>query len=715
MLQIVQHQKTGRLSVEELPPPQLRDGWVVVENHISLISPGTERSSVAVAQASLVEKARSRPDLVKQVLANAKREGLFTTYRKVRDRLNNYKELGYSSAGVVVSSGVDDISAGDRVACAGYAYHAEYVGVPKNLVVALPRELSFEEGAFTTLAAIALQGVRQAGVQIGETVAVIGLGMLGLITVQLLKSAGCRVVGIDVSNASFPLAESFGSDHCFVSDRSAARKAVSVTSGFGVDAVVITAGTLSNQPIELAIELSRKRGRIVVVGAVGMNIPRQLFYEKELELRIATSYGPGRYDADYEVKGIDYPYGYVRWTEKRNMKAVVDLMIQRKVDVRPLITHRFPIKEGLKAYDLITGKKKERYVGILIQYPLQTDPVQTKRLSIKHSESVIKPVQPMIGFIGAGNFAQAHLIPHVKSCGGNLIGLATSTPVKAKFIAERFGFSYCATDPRQIMDEGKINTVFIATRHDTHAQYVRDALGAGKNVFVEKPLALNDGELREIEKLVPRTGKNGRILFVGFNRRFSRPIREMRAFVDESAEPLVMTYRVNAGFLPRTHWTQDPQQGGRIIGEVCHFVDTLAYLANSDPVKVYAQCLEPRSQEGIPPDNLSVNVKYADGSLGTIVYVANGDVAVPKEYLEVSTSGKTAIMYDFTEVVFHDHGKQKARKYDGSKGHKEEISHFLDVIAGRRDPIWSVETAFAVTRTTFAINQSITSSTPVLL
>ncbi|MFQ5771674.1 MAG: zinc-binding alcohol dehydrogenase, partial [bacterium] len=434
MLQVIQYQKTGEIFVEDLPRPKIKNGGVLIRNVFSLISAGTERTSVETAQASMVGKARSRPDLVNQVMDNVKREGWVATYKKVQNRLDNYKELGYSSAGIVVESSVDVFKPGDRVACGGvgYASHAEMVFVPKHLVTKIPENVSFGEASFTTVASIALQGVRQADVRIGENVAVIGLGLIGLITVELLEASSCRVIGLDISENNLDIAKRLGCDECFVSNYDAIQKIASLTKGYGTDAVIITAATKSNDPIKLALEFARKKSKVIIVGTVGMNIPKTPFYEKELDLRISCSYGPGRYDPLYEEKGNDYPIGYVRWTENRNMEAVLDLIAQKKLDVKSLITHTFKIEDALEAYDLITEKVIEKYLGILIEYPRdeRNGKQEAKKIVLKdHQKIRTINKEPIIGFIGAGNFAQSYLIPSLRKLGVKLKGVVSSTPV----------------------------------------------------------------------------------------------------------------------------------------------------------------------------------------------------------------------------------------------------------------------------------------------
>jgi predicted dehydrogenase/threonine dehydrogenase-like Zn-dependent dehydrogenase len=714
MLQVTQYQKTGELRVEELPVPRLRSGGVLVRNVCSLISAGTERTSVETAQASMLGKARSRPDLVRQVVDNAKREGVMATYRKVQTRLDNYKELGYSSAGVVLESDVPGFAPGDRVACAGTAYHAEVVSVSKNLVTRIPEGVDFDEAAFVALGAIALQGVRQAELGLGENVAVIGLGLVGLITVQLLKAHGCRVIGLDIDRRNFELARSLGCDDCVPSDRGAAGAVESFTRGYGTDAVLITASTRSNQPLELALEVARPKSAIVVVGAVGMAVPRPPFFEKELELRIARSFGPGRDDPAYEEDGVDYPIGYVRWTENRNMEAALALVKDRRLDVRSLLTHRFPIARALEAYDLITGKSAERSLGILLEYPERPGGSE-RRVAVPAPRDVVSVSDVVVGFIGAGNFAQSYLLPPLVEHRVKLAGVATSGPVSAETVAKKFGFRFAATDPTEVLADDAVNAVFVATRHDSHARYVVDALIAGKHVFTEKPLAVTREQLQEVRAAAEAAAQDGRYLAVGFNRRFSQPVRDIAAFFADRREPLAVTYRMNAGRIPRSSWIQQEGQGGRIIGEGCHAVDVLASLIVARPIRVFATATETRNVEAVGEDTASVVITYEDGSIATLIYVANGSPALAREYCEVSAGERTAVLDDFRAVTFYEGRSRKRRRYKGGMGHNEEIEHFLNVVRGLAEPAYSVESLLDTTAVTFAAVEAIRTRAAVAL
>lgn len=717
MLQVIQYQKTGEICVDELPAPKLRPGSVLVRNVFSLISAGTERTSVETAQASTVQKVRSRPDLVRQVLDNVNREGLFATYKKVRERLDNYKELGYSCSGIVIESGVDDIKAGDRVACAGvgYASHAAIVSVPRNLVVKIPDEVGFDEAACTTVAAIAMQGVRQADVRVGEQVAVIGLGLIGLLTVQILKASGCRVIGMDLAARNFDLALALGCDRCVVANQESILEVQNFTGNYGADAVIIAAATTSSDPVELAMQSVRKRGRVVVVGAVGMDIPRSPFYEKEVEFRISCSYGPGRYDPGYEENGHDYPLAFVRWTENRNMEAVLDLMAQRKLNAGALITHRIPLEDSLRAYDIITGKVKESYLGILIQYsPGELAPI-SRRLELR-APIASGPRRAALGFIGAGNFTRSMLLPPLTKLCPRMEGLATSRPVTAKNTAKKYNFQFCSTDPADIIYNKDINLVYVTSRHDSHARYVTEALRAGKSVFVEKPLALNEEELERILDAYGEAIRSGAspLLMVGYNRRFSEPVRAIRQLFAGRAEPLVMHYRVNAGFTPLTHWMQHPDQGGRIVGEAGHFIDVMQFLCGALPVSVYA--VAPSGRTGrYNNDNVLVSITFADGSAGTIHYLANGAPVVEKEYLEVFGQSKTARMWNFKKIECAVGRKSSKKSFSGDKGHAAEMKALLDNFeSGAGSPI-SVDSLAATSRATFAILESLKADCSVKL
>jgi predicted dehydrogenase/threonine dehydrogenase-like Zn-dependent dehydrogenase len=711
LLQVIQYQKTGEITVDDLPAPKLRPGCVLIRNVFSLISAGTERTSVETAQASMVQKARLRPDLVRQVLDNVNREGLLATYKKVQDRLDNYKDLGYSSAGVVVESAVDDFKVGDRVACGGvgYAAHAEIVSVPRHLVVKISDEVGFDEAAFTTVCAIAMQGVRQADVRVGEQVVVVGLGLIGLLTVQLLKASGCRVIGMDVSPRNFDLAVKLGCDRCTICNDDAILEVQAFTRGYGADAVLITAATKSDEPVQLAMQFARKRGTVVVVGTVGINIPRYPFYEKEVEFRVSCSYGPGRYDSDYEERGHDYPIGFVRWTENRNMEAVLDMMALRKLDVQPLITHRIPVQDSLRAYEIITGKVEEPYLGVLIQYSDPTAEIAlSRRLELHPADGKRESKRAVLGFIGAGNFAQSMLLPPLIKMNARLRGLATSKPVNAKNTAKKYNFEFCATDTSEILRDKEVSLVFITSRHDSHARYVAEAFRAGKSVFVEKPLALNNDELATVLDAYGEAERAGNapLLMVGYNRRFSEPIRAIQTQFAKRTEPLAMHYRVNAGFLPATNWMQHPEQGGRFIGEAGHFIDVMQFLCGALPVSVYAVApTDPARRYN--NENLLVSITFADGSVGTIHYLASGANAVEKEYLEVFAESKAARMWNFKKLECAVGRKKTTQSFSGDKGHSAEMKVLLEAFeSGAGSPV-NLDSLVGTSRVTFAAMESL--------
>ena len=710
MKQVIQNFKTGELYVDEVPNPSISENMVLVENKFSLISAGTERGTVKVGKASLIGKAKQRPDLVAQVLQNIKKEGLKATIDKVRTKLDSLKALGYSTSGVVAASMDSDskFKPGDRVACAGqdYASHAEVVSIPQNLVVKIPDNVSFEEASFTTLGAIALQGVRQAEPRLGDKVCVIGLGLLGQLTVQLLKANGCQVFGTDLSAGLVELAKESGAEQALLRNDSNFLTAVdNFTNGYGFDSVIITAAAPSNDPIELSAVISRKKGKVIVVGAVKMDIPRDPdFYRKELDLRMSCSYGPGRYDAAYEEDGKDYPYAYVRYTEQRNMETFLDLISQKAINLKNLITHTFDIAEAEKAYDIVLGKVQEPHIGILLSYPdggkKDTSMVQIKSDAISSINA---------GFIGAGSFAQSYLIPYAKREGASLDTVVTSKGITAKNVAEKFGFNKASSEAQDVITNKEINTVFIATPHNSHASYIMEALKAGKNVFVEKPLAMNYDELEEVKKVYSE-GKGK--LMVGFNRRFSPVAEKIKTEFANNGEPKVINIRVNAGFIPKDHWTQNPNVGGgRIIGEMCHFIDLMQFFTDSKPVKVYAASIKTDNSNLTSEDNISITLSFEDGSIGNLLYLGNGDKSLPKELVEVFSGGKIGRIHDFRGGELHKGNKVVKLKLDG-KGHKQEVTAFIKSLTSNTDAPIPFESIYLTTLVTFKILDSLATGLP---
>ena len=699
MKQIVVHPLKRLLKVEEVPAPVVHPHGLLIANHVSLISSGTEKTTAMIAQKSLLGKAVDRPELVKKILDKIHKDGLVDSMRRVFDRLDMPTALGYSCAGTVIDVGrqVTDFSVGDRVACAGqnYASHAEIVFVPRQLCVRIPDLVEFDDAAFVTLGAIALQGVRQAGVQLGERVAVIGLGIIGLLTVQMLKASGCHVLASDLDPARTDLAKALGCDATAVfGDLTGAAAAFS--GGMGVDAVLITASTRENGPVQIAGAIARKKGRVVIVGAVGMQIPREAYYLKELEIRLSTSYGPGRYDPDYEEKGKDYPFGYVRWTENRNMQEFLSLVLHRKVAVKPLVSHRFPIEDGEQAY-LLLKKNTEPHLGLLIAYPNSANRAIARKFEVAPSQRL---GQLNLGIIGAGHHVRDRLLPSLLEWKAvHVRAICTATGTHAKTLAEKTHSAYCTTDYHEILNDRTIDAVVIGTRHDTHAEMVIDALQAGKHVFVEKPLCLTEEELRRIGHVYREKRQDGVQLMVGFNRRFSPHAEKAQAFFNGRNESMVMVYRVNAGLIAEDHWIQDPEVGGgRILGEACHFVDYLQALCGAMPTTVFAQRVG--RHIGGPRDEQSIlSLTFADGSVGTVIYAAGGDPALPKERCEVFGDGKALTMDDFEVTAFYAKGQKGIfRTGKRDKGFQEEMNRFVTGVTRANGPIVPFDEIEAVTR-----------------
>jgi predicted dehydrogenase len=704
MKQVLQHASTGEINVAEVPAPQLLPNCVLVRIAASVVSAGTERASAEFAGKSLLQKAKSRPDLVREVLSKVPRDGLLSAWQSVRTRLDQPQAPGYSSAGTVIAvgDGVTDLQPGDRVACAGagFAVHAEIACVPRLLVGRIPArntldEVPFDEAAFATLGAVALHGIRTAEVKLGDAVAVIGLGLIGQLAAQLLKAAGCRVVGVDIDKSRADIATRLGVDAAAVSPSEFRDLCLDQSRGFGVDSVLITAETPSSDPVNLAGTIARERAIVVAVGTVGMDIERRAYYEKELDFRISRSYGPGRYDASYEQKGRDYPIGYVRWTETRNMEAFLQFLAEKKVNVDSLITHRFPIDRAQSAYELILGKSGQPFLGVVIQYSGTCDGSQTLALMPNPAPAAAPPSVPWkdlsVGLLGAGIFATGTLLPALKaSADTKLAAVCAATGAHASHAATKFGFRYCTTDETQIIHDPDINTVVIATRHHLHAKQVLATLREGKHVFCEKPLCLTEPDLRSIVRSYLAIDSARRpALMVGYNRRFAPMTERMKSFLAPISEPLALHYRVNAGFLPPDHWVNDREQGGgRILGEVCHFVDLLMFLAASPIVEVEGRALA--SSQRYSGDNLIVSLRFANGSQGTISYLANGDRAFSKERLEVFGGSAVAVLDDFRQLELVKNGKKQTvhSRWRQDKGHRGEWTAFANLLRqGQAAPI----------------------------
>lgn len=682
MKQVVQEVQTGTTSAREHSAPVALPAHLLVANVASLISAGTERYVVDLARKSLIGKARERPDQVRRVLQKIRSEGLGSTIQQVRAKLDEPMPLGYSTAGLVLECGrgVSEFKPGDRVATAGP--HAGIVAIGKNLCARIPDGVSFEQAAYTSVATIGLEGVRLARATIGERVLVVGLGLIGQICVALLKAQGCRVFGVDVDHAKLALALKFGADAVGVGAPADAIKAFS--GGVGVDAVVLTAATPSNEPIELAAEVTRPRGRIVLVGVVGLNLPRPPFFQKELEFTVSGSLGPGRWDPVYEEKGSDYPIGHVRWTAQRNMEAVLDLMAAGKLPVEQLTSHRFPIDRAAEAYDLIT-ERKEPFLGILLEYPEEARaPVRRVELRAKAASGPLG-----ISMIGAGNFARLILLPALEHAGGfSLRGLCTAKGMSAEHTGRSKGFAFAATDTKELWSDPETKAVFIATRHDLHAELVIAGLRAGKHVFVEKPLCLTLDELDQVAATVRELGKDCPILMVGFNRRFAPATATVRNFLD-GAGPLSLGFRFSPGPIPPEHWTQDEEiGGGRIVGEACHAIDTCTALAGSPPVRVYAESVAKEGGLQVTDDRVFITLRHADGSISSVSYQAGGDQGFPSERIEVFGGGRTAVIDAWDEIFLWKGGRPARSRGGKDKGHRAEVEAFLE--ACRKGGSWPI-------------------------
>ena len=703
MKQLIQSFKTGELGLFEVPAPVCQENGALVQTTVSLVSAGTEKMLVDFAKKSLLAKAKDRPDLVKQVIGKMKKEGVKNTLEKVFTKLDSPIPLGYSAAGRVIELGsnMSGLSIGDRVACggAGYANHSEINYVPKNLMVKIPDGVDDIDASFVTVGAIALQGVRQTEPKLGERVAVMGLGLLGQLTVQLLKANGCKVIGSDVDPDKIALAKKLGADEtCHASEL--ITKANEFSNGYGVDAVIIAASTMSNQPVIDAAEISRMRGRVVFLGMVGMDIPRNDYYKKEIDLRLSMAYGPGRYDPEYEEKGNDYPYDLVRWTEQRNFEAFLGLIDEGKITPKEILTHEFNFDDAMSAYDLLEGKTKEKYLGIVLKYNREIN-LDNEKI-IKRTTKAITNENVNVGLIGAGNFTKSVILPNMKKVGGyELVGLCTATGVSAQGTGKKYDFKYMTTDSSEIFKNSEINSVFVTTQHDKHASAVVSSIESGKHCFVEKPLCIYEEELKAIKEAY--TGKT--IVQVGFNRRFSPMIESMKKSINGQVS---VNYRVNAGIIPKDVWIQDRTiGGGRIIGEVCHFIDTCSYLVGSDVVSVFASTITKNDQSIPDEDNVNIILNYANGSTATIGYYAYGDTTMPKEYIEVFGNGVSMSMTDFRELLVYSGGKTtKTKSANQDKGFVGEFKAFKEAVKSADEAI-SFESIYNTTKSTFKILESI--------
>jgi len=704
MKQILQDMANGGTTVTEAPVPQCSKGHLLISTTTSLISAGTERMLVGFGKASLIDKARQQPEKVKMVLEKVQTDGLLTTYDAVKSKLAQPLALGYCNVGLVheIGTGVDGFQVGDRVVSNGP--HADMVKVPKNLCAKIPDNVDDESASFAVVASIGLQGIRLAQPTLGESFVVTGAGLIGLLTIQMLRANGCRVLAIDFDQSKLELAKKFGAEVCNPGkgeDPVAAGLAFS--RGAGVDGVIITASTKVSDPVTQAARMSRKRGRIILVGVTGLELNRADFYEKELSFQVSCSYGPGRYDTEYEDKGNDYPVGFVRWTEQRNFIAVLDMLAAGTLNVEPLITQRFEFEDAPKAYDALTEDKSG--LGLLLKY---TSPVESrleKRVVLRPIS--IEPKNAVVGFIGAGNYASRILIPAFKKASSQLHTIVTSGGINGVIHGEKTGFSEASTDIESLLNNKDINTVAIATRHNSHAYFVEKVLSSGKNVFVEKPLALTYEEIEKVEAVYNhniRSNQYARVM-VGFNRRFSPQVQKMKALLNTVKEPKSFIMTMNAGAIPADHWTQDNAVGGgRIIGEACHFIDLMRFLAGSKIISVQARRMGETDAVQILEDKASITLGFEDGSFGTIFYLANGASNFPKERVEVFTAGRVLQLDNFRKLkAFGWPGFNKMNLWRQDKGQDACAAAFVESIRdGKETPIPADE-IFEVARITIQV------------
>lgn len=709
MRQILQSLGTGQTELVDVPCPGVSQGQILIQSRASLVSAGTERMLVEFGKASLLEKARRQPEKVRQVLDKVKTDGILPTLAAVRNKLDQPISLGYCNVGTVleVGSGVEDFQPGDRVASNGP--HAEIVCVPKNLCAKIPESVSDGTAAFTVLGSIGLQGVRLAQPTLGEAFVVSGLGLIGLVTVQILKAHGCRVLGLDFSPARLELAKQLGAETFNLSSGDPIPVAMQFSRGRGIDGVLITAATDSDEPVRQAAQMCRRRGRIVLVGVVGLNLSRADFYEKELTFQVSCSYGPGRYDTDYEQGGIDYPVGFVRWTEQRNFEAMLDMMAAGQIDPSPLISHRFPIENAVQAYDLISSTQPS--LGVLLEYNrtagLAPQHLRRQTVRLHDSHQASPSAASRIALIGAGNYATQVLIPAFKKCGANLFCVASRNGLTAAHAGRKFGIPHATSDLDAVFADPSISTIVVATRHDSHSSYVCRALEAGKHVFVEKPLALDVRDLARVIATHHRvaTERPGAvpILAVGFNRRFAPQIQKMKSLLAELHEPKSFIMTVNAGAIPANHWVHDPTAGGgRVIGEGCHFIDLMRYLCGVPIVSVQATMMGGSLSNEIRDDKMSITLSFADGSFGTVHYLANGHRTISKERFEVFCAGRVIQLDNFRRMTAVGWKKSRSLNlWHQDKGHVNEVRAFLRAIESEGPSPIPLEELVEVTQASF--------------
>ncbi len=689
MKQLLLDLKNGNIFISSIPKPNNKKTGIIIKTSYSIISAGTELSTIQLANDSYINKAKKKPEMVKKLFEISKKQGPLIAYQALQGRLNQPLSLGYSCSGIVIEVGEDvDIKLGDRVACGGvgYANHSEINFIPKNLAVKVPDNVTLFEASYTTIGSIAIQGIRNAKISIGERVLVIGLGLLGQITTQILKASGCKVYGIDLDKRKIELAISNGMNNgCLASEINIEKKIMDFSNDIGVDATIITTATNSDEPLKLAGKATRKRGRVILIGTSGMEIPREEYYNKELEFIISCSYGPGRYDRNYEENGIDYPVGYVRWTERRNMESFLELISEKKIDVNKISTHIFDFIDSPKAYEMLLNKSEELICGIVLKYQQEVKAEEiVKIISKKKIKGKIN-----IGVIGAGSFLTTTLIDALKKVKDiNLVGIASAGGVTGKSIAVRYGFSYCTSNYKKLLKDKSIDAVVIATRSSLHAPITIEAIENGKHVFVEKPMVVSKKEL----ELLQDTNKKypNRVIQVGFNRRYASFTKKLIKQIQGRTGPLIMVYRVNSDPIPDHHWAYDKKEGGNLlINEICHFIDYFKFITNSTiSDSQYFTAKIPSNNNNKEKENIIINLKAQDGSIGTIIYNTISDPSFNKEYIEVHTQNMFIKIFDFKIMEIYQKGKKiKYKKWlKVDKGHEEELNEFINNIKNGNNP-----------------------------
>ncbi|RJQ55275.1 MAG: oxidoreductase [Nitrospiraceae bacterium] len=705
--------RKGRVFAEDVPAPVVSDNTVLVQVYYSCISIGTEMTMIGSSEKTLLKKVIEKPEKVMKGARKLKKEGIFKTIKhiqKIQERSDAPMPAGYSASGIVVEVGsnISDIEVGDRVACAGagIANHAEYIEVPRNLLVKIPDGVDFDLASTVTLGAIAMQGVRRADARLGENIAVIGLGVLGQITVQLLKANGCRVIGVDLDERRMQKAVELGMDagvNPVISD--ILKTVTNFSDGFGVDAAIITAATSSKEPLAQAFQMCRKKGRVVLVGVVGMEINRDDMYMKELDLLVSTSYGPGRYDDKYELHGNDYPYAYVRWTENRNMQEYLRLIADNKIVISPLIEKAYKIEEADKAYEAIKNEDSKPFM-VLLKYDQEKKSNIERKYEIT-AQTIRKEGLINIAIIGAGSFARGVHIPNLSTLKNyyRLYAVMSRTGSNARATAERFGFHYATTDYGQLLEDKNLDAVIITTRHNLHAQEAIRALKAGKAVFVEKPMAVNRYEMEELKTTIDETK---RPFMIGFNRRFSKYAQEIKKHVSKRINPLIINYQMNAGYIPFDNWVQTEEGGGRIIGEACHVFDLFNFLTESELDTISVDCITPRNGYFSSKDNIVVNLKYKDGSLCSLTYTALGNNQYPKEFCQIYFDGKNIVLNDYKSLHGYGLKLNPVESKDSDKGQLEELVEFAKYLKGEIQPPIPLWQLIQATETAFTVVENIT-------